>query len=397
MSERATSAASAPVMRGRCACGRRFRVLNPRPGLVVNCPACARPITITDSDLRGHGMETPFIPLQTDTEQPREALLVDHGELQLAAAGSVLGLTGRVVENHEEALLVHALRGWNLREEQRGPTWLARFAGSRVRGAGLLGLLESPVATVPRSFIGDVAASFYFAGSVKNAINVLLTALAFVAPIFAYGVCGYPVNIFLIPFVAIVLGYAGVFLWSLVSITAGGDDEIPWVPETISGFGTLFAPIFATAIVALACLLPATIVAWAVPKADPLRPLYSTIALIFGSFVWPALTMAVAIGGFGMVFRPVWVVLSIIRIGPAYLVAWFVVAVALFGMVLCDAASETARGHLRSAGLSMGQYLLAAGVLSAAAFAVHFYFGYVMYRTIGLIYRHFHQRFPWQW
>jgi len=396
MSDRATTAGTEPVMRGRCACGRRFRIVHPQAGLVVNCPACQRAITITETDLRGHDLETQFIPLQADTEKPREALLIDHGELRLAAAGSVIGATGRMVENHEEALLNHAMRGWKL-QEHRTPTWITRLVGDKVRGAGLIRILESPVVTMPRSFIADVAASFYFAGSAKNALNLALTALAFIAPIFLSGILGFPVNIFLLPFVGIVMGYAGVFLWSLVTITAGGDDEIPWVPETLSGWGDFVAPFLATALVALACLAPALAVAWLVPDTNPARPLVIALAMAGGSFVWPGLTMAVAVGGFVMLFRPDWVLWSIVRVGPAYLVAWFVVMTALLGMALGKVVAEMVKAKLIGVGLPVGQYVMVAGSLSAATFTLHFYFGYVMYRTIGLIYRHYHQRFPWEW
>ena len=96
------------LVRGQCACGKRYRIRNARPGITVMCPNCRRPIPITESDLRAAAADAQLIPLQAETVEPLEVIPLDCGELTLAPEGSRPGLTGERLHSHEEAMLAEA-------------------------------------------------------------------------------------------------------------------------------------------------------------------------------------------------------------------------------------------------------------------------------------------------
>jgi hypothetical protein len=139
------------LVRGRCACGRRYRIRNAQAGITVMCPACRRPIPITESDLRAAASDARLIPLQTETVEPLEAIPLDCGELMLAPEGSRPGLTGERMHSHEEAMLAEAqgARTFSSTFEQITPT---PAPGARV-------IIEFEPAR--RSFLYNALAGFF--------------------------------------------------------------------------------------------------------------------------------------------------------------------------------------------------------------------------------------------
>ena len=99
------------LVRGRCSCGKRYRIRNARAGITVMCPNCRRPIPITESDLRAAGADARLIPVQTEAVVPLEAIPIDCGALVLAPEGSRPGPTGHKMHSHEEAALAAASAG----------------------------------------------------------------------------------------------------------------------------------------------------------------------------------------------------------------------------------------------------------------------------------------------
>ncbi|MFN0135908.1 MAG: hypothetical protein ACKVS9_07290 [Phycisphaerae bacterium] len=377
------------VIRGRCACGKRFRIIHATPGSVVHCPACNRPIPISISDIRGAIGDQSFIPLQDEATQPRMALLIDHGELTMASVGSSIGATGRVVVNHEEALLVSALQGWRYRGEERRSAW-RWFSGKR---RGLSSILESPIRPVARPFMMDVVASFFFCGAAKNAVNLLLTALACALPAVLIGLVGWRFGFIFAFLLLFTVAYTCAFFWSILMQTALGEDEIPWVSSEYASAGAIIEPAIALLIAGGICGAPAILAAVAIPSGDPARLGAVLVGLALGSLLWPGLMMAIAVGGFTMLLRPDWLIWTIVRIGPAYLVAWLAVLLSIGGGIwisyLAVLVSTQKTGNMTADGV------ISAG-MGLSAFLVLFYFGYVMFRTLGLLYRHFSKRFPWE-
>jgi hypothetical protein len=119
------------LVRGRCACGRRYRIRNAQAGITVMCPNCRRAIPITESDLRAAAADARLIPLQVEEVEPLEAIPLDCGELTLAPEGSRPGLTGERLHSHDEAMLAAAqgIRAFGTPFEQIRP---ARAPRARV-------------------------------------------------------------------------------------------------------------------------------------------------------------------------------------------------------------------------------------------------------------------------
>ncbi len=107
----------------------------------------------------------------------------------------------------------------------------------------------------------------------------------------------------------------------------------------------------------------------------------------------PAL-MSIAIGQSVWFLRPDWLVRCVVAIGPSYALAWLLAAAVVVGGVQ---ALEWV-GWLASLtfGLHWSIRLLALFVFPAVTSSVSIYLGYVLFRTIGLLYRHHGQRFPWR-
>jgi hypothetical protein len=96
--------------------------------------------------------------------------------------------------------------------------------------------------------------------------------------------------------------------------------------------------------------------------------------------------MSVALGGTILYMRPDWLVRCVAGIGPVYLFAW-VLVVAVAGALIASG---------RYGEQIIGSSLLVRLVYRPASAFVELYLGYVLFRTLGLLYRHFQQRFPWR-
>ena len=100
-------------VRGKCVCGRRYRIRNATPDAVVHCPRCKREIRISAEDVETASIAAGTIPIHVDHVEPKAALPIHQGELRLAPDGSRPGLTGKTIYDHEEAMVANAVRGWS--------------------------------------------------------------------------------------------------------------------------------------------------------------------------------------------------------------------------------------------------------------------------------------------
>ena len=117
-------------------------------------------------------------------------------------------------------------------------------------------------------------------------------------------------------------------------------------------------------------------------------PLIALVALAI--FFWPVAIMCVSMGGLSSLRRIDLIVVAVVRTFPAYVVIFIMVGLADFlpGFIL-DAASGAAP---TGGGIATGG--LAFTVLTEG---LRLYFSIVTMQLIGLYYRHFKQRFPWDW
>lgn len=364
------SALSNIYVRGRCACGKRYRVKNAAAGVTVLCPNCQRPITIADADMRAAQIHERFLPIQDDSTEIREALLIDHGELNLAPEGSRPGLTGEVGYDNDEALLMRAMRGVSM------PFETDDNAGGWTWGA----LVDREPGRRP--FIADVFASFYFAGSRGNAINLGLITLGCWIPLLIANLFFMtPLILLIIPVAVFISLYTFQFYWSTLRMTAGGHDIIPWIQSDWDLWDDAARPLFGLLVLSILCSAPALAMFWWLPGAG-LQSNMVIAALAVGWFFWPVGVMSLALGNSVLFLRPDWLVRCVMGIGPAYLVAWFTVLIAL----ACWTFSTTFITSVTQSRM----------LTSGLVLAVNFYCGYVVFRTFGLLFRHFRERFPWK-
>ncbi len=359
------------LVHGQCACGKRYRIRNARAGITVMCPNCRRPIPITGSDLRAATADARLIPVQAEGVEPLEAIPLDCGELRLAGEGSYPGLTGQKVHSHEEAALAAAHGGlaFSATFEEINP---APTLGARI-------LIEFEPGR--RAFLYDLLASFYFAGVPSNAINILVTATACSLVVaLQYLLALFPIFLpLMIPIYGIVLLYVIQFYWAVLKNTADNQDAIPWAQTDWSFWYDGFKPLVWMGIISFLCTLPRLSLTWFGSPAVATDPTAGWIALAAGWFFWPVAVMSVGLGNTILFVRPDWLIRCVIGIGPVYLVAWVAVLLSVVGWYFF---------------LQYWQIWIWIPILG---FAVNLYFDYVVFRTLGLLFRHFRARFPWKY
>lgn len=337
------------------------------------CPNCRRPIPITDADLRAAEADARMIPVQTEAVEALEVIPIDYGELTLAPEGSKPGLTGRQVLSHEEALLASAVYG----RSTLGATYEDMHPRPTRGGAGVLIELEPGKG----AFAYDLLASFYCAGVPGNALNMLVmaTACSLLAALQYLLVFLGPFLLFMIPIYGIIFVYVIQFYWSVLRVTAAGDDAIPWAQADWSIWHDGFKPLVWMVGISLLCSLPRWLLGWLGAPSVATDPIACWVALGVGWFFWPVAVMSVALGNTILFARPDWLVRCVIGIGPAYLVAWLTVMIAVAGW------------------LALWQFWWVLVWIPILPFAINLYLGYVVFRTLGLLFRHFRARFPWKY
>ena len=214
----------------------------------------------------------------------------------------------------------------------------------------------------------------------RHALNVLaVSAACSLLVALQYLLVFFPLFLLLmVPIYGVVVLYAIQFYWAVLKHTANDEDVIPWAQTDWSFWYDGFKPLTWMIIISFLCTLPALVLRWLAPPPLNSDPAAFAIALAAGWFFWPVAVMSVALGNTILFVRPDWLVRCVIGIGPVYLVAWMAVLLAVIGWVLF---------------LQFWQYWIWIPVLG---FAVNLYFGYIVFRTLGLLFRHFRARFPWQ-
>jgi hypothetical protein len=357
-------------VRGRCACGQSYRIRNARPGVVVTCPACRRSITVTQADIRIALAGERLVPVQERDAGIKEAILIDAGDLRLAGDGSRPGLTGQTAPQHEEAALLSGMR--------QSP--LAALTGGAVPGRPLEGATagdERPARL--RGFAADLIASFYFAGHVANALKVLSLAAGCSVVLLVSWLVPSIFGLLTLIVGALVGLYVVQFYWSVLGHTAKGEDVLPWFEADWDLWDDAFKPMLWLIVISGLCSLPAIAVYWHMPATHAWKNHALVAAAVVGWLFWPVAVMSVALGQTLLFVRPDWLVRCIVGIGPAYLLAWLLVMMVLVGSV--------ALYHF-------GEVVVA---LPLIGLTVNLYLGYVLFRMLGLLFRHFRTRFPWKY
>lgn len=365
----------------RCVCGKRYRVKNAHVGFRTTCAACGSLIEVTQADLSTGFTSDGLIRMSNDDEEARDAILVAPEPIRLAEKGARPGLTGAIKYTSEDSLLTTALTG-------RAPATFGDSPGA------MLTATEQPAAV--RSFVGDLLASFLFANNRNNAIYLAVGAVWCTALIIVTMLIPFIFKPIVIPGVVLLFIYLSQSYWLVLRMTAQGDDEIPWFAADLDLTEDVVRPTFWVGLVSLVCSAPAMILSSYAQAALSGPALHAAVALILlvGWFFWPVALMSIAIGQSIWFLRPDWLVRCAIAIGPTYALAWLLAA----GVVVGGVQALEFVGWLASLtfGLHWTIRLLTLFLFPAVASSISIYLGYVLFRTIGLLYRHHHQKFPWR-
>lgn len=360
------------VVRGRCGCGRRLRIRNAHAGAHITCPGCGRSVALSASDVAAGALPDEVLFVAPDDDHgvppPEAGLVVHDAPIRPARAGSRLGLAQVVNFAHEETALSSALGGYSTTPRSAALGYGAAGAGQRV----------------VRDFWTDLLASFYFAGVWNNALNLVLTA-GMVAVLTSLA-AAVPVAGLLVQF--FVLLYTVQFNFSVFDCTVRGEDEVPWFLSDFNVFEDIVAPLVRMVVVTFFCALPGIVFLWFVrnPSDAQWAIYYSLIAA--GFLLWPIAMMAVMLEETILCLRPDVLIHAVVRIGPKYLVTCLMLYVVVAGWA-------TFLGLNIRTGSVTGDIIAAVVRLLIAPF-VSLYFSYALFRTVGLLYRHFHARLPWR-
>jgi hypothetical protein len=359
------------IVRGRCECGRRYRVRNARAGATVPCPQCGRPIKITAADLRA-ASDAELQPIELDVPGAAEAIPVDDDTLRPAAPGSRPGLTGRQIWVHDEALAADALFGGALsrvgqvRDAEAGRT--PRVVAAR------------PIPNT-RALVRELLAAPYLRGSLGDLVILLANVLLCVGP----GIGGRLVaeqlseplsGVVAATFTGYMVVFAAHFMWRTLCRTAHGQNAVPLLDFPMGRWSEpIVAPLY-LAWATVVCAVPAVAVWYFVPLALGLRTALTVAVGLTCSLAWPAVAIAVGCGS-GTGRSAVSGRDSLRAFGPAYYLAWgeiLVLTGTLLGVIML-AEGLPATWAARQ---------LARPVVEWTAVL---YIGHVIFRILGLLAR----------
>lgn len=358
------------IVRGRCVCGRRYRILHARAGTRVDCPQCGRPIVVSDTAVARAVAAAHQAAPATQPAAPTllEAEPVDCGELRLAPVGSRIGLTGHRSYSHAEAMLAAAM----------GPASASlNPADAELDSLARESRWTPQIETAERPFWLDALASFYLAGRVRNllnlvAISVVVWLLAFCSSLLPT-IIGFIVNALVS---VVLLLYMIQFLWSVMGLTANGEDEMPLAQSDWNWWEDSLRPAFWMIVISLVCSIPWIFVVSGLGAAA-LQIVETWIVLAAGWFFWPVMVMAIGTGGSYRALRPDLLLRAIYAVGPSYLLVCALALLLAASLVLIKT------------------YLWVLAYSPIVGLFVHLYIGYVLFRTLGLVHRHYQSRLPW--
>ncbi len=296
-----------------------------------------------------------------------------------------------------------------------GPVADRALGGGSVAVAGPRGgrAHHDPEVSAYGHYIADVMQSLLFIRKPKNIVLFITLWLMLVVREFlqtAAGMTGY----LLLPFVGtawlVLSGWYMAFQMNLVTWAAGGEEELPSLAAEDGWWDGIVLPFFRLLTTYVVALLPALIY-WMVlvsrivaayvtnPGAGSAVPADTTMAILvilvlFGMCAWPMMVLVVSVGGSvrGLLQLDL-IIETVIKSLPAYLltVAAVYLTLGLRGLVWALVWSKMSdKVDWKSDWASLV-------LLPAVFIAVNLYFEIAALRAVGLYYRHFKQRFAWDW
>ncbi len=351
-------------VRGRCICGRRYRVRHATRNSAVACPSCGRTITISEADLRLADGGDEVILLKSDValEEPYVVPL-EGGGLRLAERGARPGLTFKSRYTNPDAQISAAIG----RQSFKGAI---KDVNERLAASGGGWRPDDPA-------IMDFLDALTVGRSPKNLLVVFLSALGCAILLAGIGfapLLGFARPVLILLGLTAMAGYAAHLMWSTLFHSANGEDELS-MTENWNPFDDGVRPLIYLLFISCLCTLPAFAMGWWGPAVS--RPVLTFHFLIAaGWFFWPVSVFAVALGDSIRALRPDFLIRCLVAIGPSYVLWWGLV----YGMLW----------------LWSGLFQFALGQPMAFAIAPFFVFycAYALGRVLGLSYRRYQRRLP---
>lgn len=329
------------VMTAACACGMAIRYRAEHIGRTVKCRSCGGAVSLT-------GPERERIRFDDD----------DDEDAAYAIAAAPVKLPGH------SPLAAEA------------PTAMSTPPSAVARTLGRDRQIES---RRTHGFWRDAGRSFLFWQTPTGAIALaVVTVLLLVRSVIGY------IPILGLILVIAITGMVWGFYLEVIRYTAGGDDDLPDASEWNGFVDSAIVPIVQLLAVTGACVAPA--VALQLAGVDGI-PVF--VAAAFGAFLWPVTMLAASIGGAGAAVRLDLHVRTVASAFTPYLYVWFMLVVAglanftslLEGMGVLPDFLERA----------MTSGFLATLVMTFMGV----YTTIIVMKLIGLYYRHYSDRFPW--
>jgi hypothetical protein len=377
------------LVRDVCTCGRKYRVKNPTAGFSFNCPDCGQKIEISQADiLLAEPLDsiepTPELAPSSEPEEPLDVIPVNDVELRLADHGSREGDAGKVGYDSADAQLRAALSPRALLNSTVDDD-LDHFSPIQARER------------VKHSFLGDVFMSFALAGIPSNipklGASALAAGLIYVIGQFLRESLG---NTLFVNWVVIVLllfptlfvfVYVMQLYWHVLELTAGGEDELDWSQPDWDFWSDFVVPTFMLGVVTLCCTLPGELFVHYSSLASPMKEIWGMGINVACLFFWPVAIMSIAVGHSFFFLRPDWLIRCVVAVGPAYLIVWGLLAATITAWVLLTTVDFTF-------GIGGPAGVLLRILTPLIGMAVNVYLGYVVFRTLGLIFRYHREKLP---
>lgn len=322
------------IHRQNCACGLEVKFRDKHVGRTINCTNCGSALTLQTP-------EPLFALEEPDIDLPGKADM-DFGPAKL-------------VKQKDPDFKADAREARRQRQEQ---------ARAERRAGG---------------FWGDALRSLAFLSSIDTAVKLLvLVVLMTIADIAA----GIPILGTLCWVIA--SGVAFTFYFNTIVNSAGGDNDLPDF-EWDGWWESAIKPVLTMAFITFVIAAPALGLIIGVPE----QPLAAIGALIFMGLLWPVIMLMVALGGGGMMVRIDLAIRTIVSAPVPYLAIWFLLGVAMIFQLLALGAGV---GQLPD---SVIQLIEAPIIGHAVVNLSAIYLAISVMKIIGLYYRHFSDRFPW--
>ncbi len=246
-----------------------------------------------------------------------------------------------------------------------------------------------------KSFGRDLVDSFVFFLESENLITfmmIVVISLVLMAVNFIPGI-NLVASLLIMVMQLTFAGFVFSFFLSVIRETASGVDDLPQVVWINDWLDDLVRPMVHFLLTWLMVLLPAflAMIKMTIDGTD-INWWIVGFLVVVGVFFWPALILAVSIGGGVAGVWPHTIIRTALSAPLAYLAVWLVVLVA-FGVSVMAQSRWLYDGLVKIAPQNPFKAVL---LLSIVSGTLNVYAMIVAMRAIGLFYRHFKSRFPWK-